>query len=66
MVKKFQDLLKLPTDISMEGVPQVIKAMIEDVYREGSGEIVESREARKAIGAKAVQLFKQKLNSTLK
>ena len=59
-------LQKLPVDISMEGVPQIIKAMIEDVYREGKGEIVESREATKAIGNKTVQLFKQKLNSTLK
>jgi len=59
-------LQKLPIDISMEGVPQVIKAMIEDVYREGKDEIVESREATKAIGAKTVQLFKQKLSSTLK
>jgi hypothetical protein len=59
-------LQKLPADISMEGVPQIIKAMIEDVYREGKNEIVESREATKAIGNKTVQLFKQKLNSTLK
>ena len=59
-------LQKLPIDISMEGVPQVIKAMIEDVYREGSGEIVESKEATKAIGNKTVQLFKQKLNNILK
>lgn len=59
-------LQKLPVDISMEGVPTIIKAMIEDVYREGKDEIVESREASKAIGNKTVQLFKQKLNSTLK
>jgi hypothetical protein len=59
-------LQKLPTDISMESMGDIIKAMIEDVYREGSGEIVESREATKAIGNKTVQLFKQKLNSTLK
>jgi hypothetical protein len=59
-------LQKLPVDISMEGVPTIIKAMIEDVYREGKGEIIESREASKAIGNKTVQLFKQKLNSTLK
>ena len=59
-------LQKLPVDISMEGIPTIIKAMIEDVYREGKGEIVESREATKAIGNKTVQLFKQKLNSTLK
>lgn len=59
-------LQKLPADISMEGVPEIIKAMIEDVYREGKGEIIESKEATKAIGNKTVQLFKQKLNSTLK
>ena len=59
-------LQKLPADISIEGIPEIIKAMIEDVYREGKGEIVESREATKAIGNKTVQLFKQKLNSTLK
>jgi hypothetical protein len=59
-------LQKLPVDIGMEGVPEIIKAMIEDVYREGKDEIVESREATKAIGNKTVQLFKQKLNSTLK
>lgn len=58
-------LQKLSADISMEGVPEIIKAMIEDVYREGKGEIIESREATKAIGNKTVQLFKQKLNSKL-
>jgi hypothetical protein len=59
-------LQKLPVDIDMEGVPLIIKAMIEDVYREGKDEIIESKEATKAIGNKTVQLFKQKLNSTLK
>jgi hypothetical protein len=59
-------LQKLPVDIGMEGVPLIIKAMIEDVYREGKDEIVESKEATKAIGNKTVQLFKQKLNNTLK
>jgi hypothetical protein len=59
-------LQKFPADTSMEAMGEVIKAMVEDVYREGKGEIVESKEVSKAIGAKAVQLFKQKLNSTLK
>ena len=59
-------LQKFPADTSMEAMGEVIKAMVEDVYREGSGEIVESKEVNKAIGQKAVQLFKQKLNSTLK
>ena len=59
-------LQKFPADVSMESMGDVIKAMIEDVYREGHGEIVESKEVAKAIGGKAVQLFKQKLQSTLK
>ena len=59
-------LQKFPADVSMESMGDIIRAMIEDVYREGKGEIVESKEASKAIGNKAVQLFKQKLNSTLK
>ena len=40
--------------------------MIEDVYREGSDELVESKETTKAIGTKTVQLFKQKLQNNLK
>jgi hypothetical protein len=59
-------LQKFPNDVNMESMGDIIKAMIEDVYREGKNEIIESKEATKAIGAKTVQLFKQKLNSTLK
>jgi hypothetical protein len=50
----------------MESMGDIIKAMIEDVYREGKGEIIESKEASKAIGQKTVQLFKQKLQNRLK
>jgi hypothetical protein len=59
-------LQKFPADVSMESMGDVIKAMLEDVYREGKDEIVESKEASKAIGGKTVQLFKQKLNNKLK
>ena len=58
-------LQKFPADVNMEAMGEVIKAMVEDVYREGKGEIVESKEVNKAIGQKAVQLFKQKLQSKL-
>jgi hypothetical protein len=58
-------LQKFPAGVSMESMGDVIKAMVEDVYREGKGEIVESKEVNKAIGQKAVQLFKQKLNNKL-
>jgi len=59
-------LQKFPPETSMEAMGDVIKAMIEDVYREGKDEIVESKEISKAIGSKAVQLFKQKLNNRIK
>ena len=58
-------LQKFPADVNIESMRDVIKAMIEDVYREGSSEIVKSKEATKAIGNKTVGLFKQKLQSKL-
>jgi hypothetical protein len=59
-------LQKFPEDVNMESMGEIIKAMIEDVNREAKGEIVESKEVNKAIGGKAVQLFKQKLSNKLK
>lgn len=59
-------LQKFPEDVNMESMGDIIKAMIEDIYREGRDEIVESKAVTKAIGKKTVQLFKQKLQSTIK
>jgi len=59
-------LQKFPEGTSMESMGDIIKAMIDDVYREGRGEIVESKEVGKAIGGVTVKLFKAKLQSTLK
>lgn len=59
-------LQKFPADVNMESMGDIIKAMIEDVYREGRDEIVEGKEVGKAIGKKTVMLFKQKLESNLK
>lgn len=59
-------LQRFPADVNIESMGDVIKAMLEDVYREGKNEIVESKEAGKAIGNKTVQLFKQKLQNRLK
>lgn len=50
---------KLPQGIGMEDTRMVITAMIEDIYREASGEIVESKEVSRAIGGKAARLFKK-------
>jgi len=59
-------LQKFPEDVGMENMGDIIKAMIEDVYREGRDEIVESKAVGKAIGGVTVKLFKQKLQNRLK
>ncbi len=59
-------LQKLPPDINVEGTREVIAAMTEDVIREAKGEIVDSHDARRAIGKKAAELFKERLKSSLK
>ncbi len=41
-------LQRIPAD-DMSAAPKVIAAMVEDIYREGKGEIVESREATAAM-----------------
>ncbi len=45
---------------------EVIAAMTEDVLREGAGEIVDSREARQAIGRVTAQLFQRRLKDALR
>ena len=52
--------------IGMEKVRDVITAMTEDVIREAKGEIVDTPEARKAIGKKTAEVFKARLNSGIK
>jgi hypothetical protein len=59
-------LQKFPADVGMESMGDIIKAMIEDIYREGKDEIVESKAVGKAIGKQTVTLFKQKLQNKLK
>lgn len=51
--------------VEIERMRDVIAAMVEDVEREGAGEIVPSREARSAIGKKTAELFKAQLQSAL-
>jgi hypothetical protein len=53
-------------DVGMEDTSRVIAAMVEDVLREGSTEIVDSREARKAIGAATARLFKARVVAALR
>lgn len=56
---------KLPQGIGVENTKMVIDAMVEDVTREASGEILDSRETRVAIGRKAALLFKKHLADQL-
>ena len=52
---------KMPQGIGMEATQSVIKAMINDICVEGSGEFVDSKEARAAIGKRTVELFKKRI-----
>lgn len=52
-------------DINMQHTPHIINRMIEDVYREAKGEIVESKEAKNAIGARTGKLFKEWVKNQL-
>lgn len=56
-------LQKIQEPHDMSQSPLVIEAMIEDVLREAKGEIVDSREARKAIGKRAIKLFKSRVTT---
>jgi hypothetical protein len=56
---------KLPNPYDMKLIPQLISTMVEDVYREGKGEFVESDAVKKAIGKKSVELFKGFLNAQI-
>jgi hypothetical protein len=44
---------------------EIITAMVSDVFREGSGEIVPSKDAIKAIGKKTALLYKELLQKRL-
>ena len=45
-----------------KAIPSVIRAMVEDVYREGKGEIVEGNEVQRMISQKAAILYKKMLS----
>lgn len=58
-------LQKLPEAVGLEHTGSVVKAMQDDVKREGEGELVWDKETEKAVGKKAAVLFKAKV-ATLK
>jgi hypothetical protein len=54
---------KLPRPLDMSTTPQVIVAMVADIYREAAGEVVESRDATTAIGRRTSSLFREWLQA---
>jgi hypothetical protein len=50
---------------SVEKIPDIIKAMLEDVKREGEGEIDWSPSTQKEIAKRTVKLFKQETNNSV-
>ena len=52
-------------DLMIQDMPELIRNMIEDVTKEASGEIVDSKEARKAISHKTVKMFKDRLHAAI-
>lgn len=54
-------LQRVENSDDIAAMSRVISAMIEDVFREAEGEIVESKEAKAAIGRATAKLFKQSL-----
>lgn len=52
---------KLGNPNTFDAIPAVVSAMVEDVIREASGEIVDSKPARRAISTKAVALYKRRI-----
>lgn len=56
---------KLPKGINIESTKLIIDTMVEDVYREAKGEIIESKEVVKLIGRRTVLLFKNMLKQKL-
>lgn len=54
-------LTHISKEHEISDIPDIVKRMIEDVQEEAKDEIVESKEARKAIGKLAVKLFKKKI-----
>lgn len=57
---------KLAPPHDMTAMPRLIRAMVDDVYREAAGEIVESREASTAIGKRTAVLLKERLEAALR
>lgn len=52
---------KRPDISSVEHTGQLIQAVVEDILREGAGEVADTKANRKAIGALAASMFKKRI-----
>lgn len=55
--ERFKHVMDKIANPCIESISDIIQAMVEDVKREGEGEIVWSKEVTRAIGKKTVKLF---------
>jgi hypothetical protein len=60
-----QGLDQSKTELTIEDTGDIIKIMAEDIYREAKGEIVESPQAKQAIGKRTAKLYKEFLMKKL-
>ena len=51
--------------LDLSDMPALLGAIVEDVEREGKGEITESKDARRAISAKAAPMFKSLIRGSV-
>lgn len=56
---------KVDKEFGMEDMSFVLRSMVEDIMKESKGEIIDSKEARKAISANTSKLFIQHLKNKL-
>lgn len=62
---RLEHVLDLFPEAGMEQLGDIIKAMIGDIEKEAGGEVENFKEARKAIGKKTAELFKEKMKQGL-
>ena len=64
-VTRLEHVLDKIPDHSIEQMSNIIKAMVEDVTREGQGEIVDNDATRKAVGRKTALMYKDYIKNKL-
>jgi hypothetical protein len=65
VVHRLEHILGKIPDHGLHKIPVIVNAMVEDVLREGAGEIVDSPAVQKAIKTKTVEIYKHYLHSNI-